>query len=435
MHSDLEARFDAILAAAKAAAVDSARSYRAPSMAKAIGLGSSLDDYDGPDSEFAGKAAKLLRDRFGKNRYRPGTLITALLDAGERDVELQLRGKASLQSLGIQRADAPGYGAISFGGKATLGTTGTTGGYVLPNNLVDSVTKPQTMEAFWPSLVKVRSGINVRAVDQPYRLGPAARATFQDWGQTKQNLSETYGSYTATLGTLALIYDQGKQYARFSAGAAELDVMDELGRGFALAENYAILAGPGTGASTPGVSDPTLGIYTGLASVVGTLTALQTTVQTPSVSTIAGSAAKGFADAIGAMQKRSRMPTAFVTDATTFGTIIGEGTDTAGFFVSPTGGPTGFRIGDNGTVTFWGIPLFWDANFDTYTGTTKKAIALDGSAFTLYRGLEFRIDTSDVAGTRWDQNLIGYRGEEEIGFNALPGIYNGGAQLISAVIP
>ena len=49
--------------------------------------------------------------------------------------------------------------------------------------------------------------------------------------------------------------------------------------------------------------------------------------------------------------------------------------------------------------------------------------------------MEFRIDTSDQAGTRWDQNLIGFRGEEEIGFHAGPAVNVGAMQLMTAVVP
>ena len=42
-------------------------------------------------------------------------------------------------------------GLISLDGKATLGTTGATGGYVLPNNLVDSVVKPNVQVAIYPT--------------------------------------------------------------------------------------------------------------------------------------------------------------------------------------------------------------------------------------------------------------------------------------------
>jgi hypothetical protein len=102
----------------------------------------------------------------------------------------------------------------------------------------------------------------------------------------------------------------------------------------------------------------------------------------------------------------------------TFYTATRQGSDTAGFWVDPAGGPTGFNIGGNGQVRFWDVPIYADPNFDSYTSTTKALIAADWSQFRLYRGLEFRVDSSDVAGNRWDTNLVGFRGEEEIGFHA-----------------
>ena len=69
------------------------------------------------------------------------------------------------------------------------------------------------------------------------------------------------------------------------------------------------------------------------------------------------------------------------------------------------------------------------------TVTTKRLIVADWSRLRLYRGLEFRIDSSDQAGTRWDQNLVGFRGEQEIGFHAAAAVMTGAAQLVTAVIP
>ena len=43
----------------------------------------------------------------------------------------------------------------------------------------------------------------------------------------------------------------------------------------------------------------------------------------------------------------------------------------------------------------------------------------------IYIGSEFRIDVSSEAGNRFDQNVTGFRGEEESGFNAEPYIRTG----------
>ena len=84
----------------------------------------------------------------------------------------------------------------------------------------------------------------------PYRTGAPARMAFQDWGATKQNVNEAYFSYTAILGTMARIYDISKQYARFSAGSAEQDVLDELTRAAILGEAVQKMDSPAPATAT-----------------------------------------------------------------------------------------------------------------------------------------------------------------------------------------
>jgi hypothetical protein len=83
------------------------------------------------------------------------------------DPERHAWAKAKLSELGVTRhgpGDADnvkGYFTIGQNGKATLGTTGATGGYVLPNNLVDTLVKPATQRAVYQQLLTVRNGVNV----------------------------------------------------------------------------------------------------------------------------------------------------------------------------------------------------------------------------------------------------------------------------------
>ncbi len=408
-------------------------SNRQPSKARRVGAGAATF---GPGGRFKGdpsgvKPVKAFARSF--RDYKAGEILTALsaykgyLSDGI-DIDLINAGKAALAEFGSW-AGKPDL-SVGLIGKATLGTTGATGGYVLPHNLVDSVVKPNVQQAIYPSMgVRVINGVAVRGVDQPYRTGAPNRATFADWGATKENVDEAYGSYTATLGTLAKIYDVGKQYLRFSAGSAEQDVIDEITKSMMLAENYAVIAGPGTGASTPGVNDPTYGVYTALVAGAATYT----TAFTPVATTLAGSFAEALTKGAAALGARSRVPTAWVVDATTFWTAIGQGTDTAGFWVSPAGGPTGFRMTDSGQLQYWGVPIYFDANLGS-NATTKIAIGGEWDALKMYRGIEFRIDTSDVAGDRWDKNLVGFRGEEEIGIHAGTATSIGAFQLITGAI-
>ena len=376
----------------------------------------------------------------GISGYETGTLMRGLVDRtglgydGHMDPALVARGKAALAFIeygGLPALSKAGLAVGTVEGdefkKATLGATGATGGYVLPNNLVDRVIKPNTQKAIYQNLVTVINGVSVRGVDQPYRTSAAQRAAFVDWGTLKTNVNEAYGTYSAVLGTLAIIYDIGKQYARFSSGAAEQDVMDEITRGMQLGENYYVIAGAGTG--SVGTGDPTAGVYTQLLAAAPTYS----TTFSPVATTLVGSFAEGLTKGQMALAIRARECQAWVVDATTFWTAIGQGTDTAGFWVNPTGGPTGFTRTASGALSFWGVPIYYDANLGS-NATTKIAIGGEWDALKLYRGMEFRIDTSDVAGTRWDYNLIGFRGEEEIGFHAGSAVAVGAMQLVTSVI-
>ena len=416
----------AVADATKAAQLNS----RAPSIAAQVGSGPSLDGYR-PTPANAVDAHPNMKASFGSS-YVPGTLITALYQtrSGASPAEWY-DGKAKLDDLGLAFLEAPeGKAPIGFLGlKATLGTTGATGGYVLPNNLVAPVTKPGVGYAPWERIVTVVPGVAVRGIDQPYRTGAPDRMTAQDWGATKDNVDEAYGTYTATLGTFARIYDIGKQYARFSAGAAETDVLDELIKGARLAEEFSILAGPGTGSATPGINDPTKGLYTSLLGNVFT------TNHSPSASTVAGSAAAGLQTAFGTLASRSRTPTAVVMDSVTYWSMFDQGSDTAGFWMSNFLG-SGFAPGNAGEpLSLRGVPVFPTPNFNTFTGTTKAAIVGEYTALKLFRGGEFRVDSSDVAGDRWDKNLIGYRGEVEFAVQADTAVAVGAFQLVTNLIP
>src|SRR5207247_4614737 len=110
-----------------------------------------------------------------------------------------------------------------------------------------------------------------------------AAAQCQAGGATKEDFNEAYGAHTANLGTIARIYDIGKQYLRFSAGSAEQDVLDELGKSMILGENYYMIAGAGTG--SVGSCDPTTGVYTALNARPG----LKAALASASTTTVAGS--------------------------------------------------------------------------------------------------------------------------------------------------
>ena len=436
-----EAQGEAKAKADKAALDDAVRralaEIREPSKAAMIGQAKDTSPRVEANRKAWVKAHPALTEMFGEE-YEAGMFATGLALMTSRDPDDYRLGKATITSLGITRSDLPSqsqsYSFIDGEGKATLGATGATGGYVLPNNFVDTLIKPKTQGVLYQNLVTVRNGVAVRGVDQPFRTGAPSRATFQDWGSTKENTNEAYGSYTAYLGTIARIYDVGKQYLRFSAGSAEQDVMDELARAFILGENYYIIAGAGTG--TIGSGDPTTGVYTALNARPG----FKAAFASASNSTVAGSFAAACSTLMQNVAGNNREVTAFVVDHTTYFTATRQGSDTAGFWGSELLG-AGFTFGANfatpgggGALQYRGVPIYYDTNLGT-NATTKILIGAQWDVFKLFRGLEFRIDSSDVAGNRWDTNLVGFRGEEEIGFNAASGVEVGAAFLLTAVIP
>jgi len=44
------------------------------------------------------------------------------------------------------------------------------------------------------------------------------------------------------------------------------------------------------------------------------------------------------------------------------------------------------------------------------------------------------VDSTDIAGTRWDYNLVGFRGEMEMGLDARPAVYAGAFEFIADIV-
>ncbi len=358
--------------------------------------------------------ASALSSRARVTGYEAGSFIGALTDLTSRDPEKYAEGKATLEA--ISR-----YEAAS--GKATLGTSDATGGWIVPNAIVDTLIKPGSAMNIYRDLMTVISGVTTAAVDLPYRAAAPARAEVAGYGSLKENLDLSYAGYTASMFTLARIHDLGNQFLRQSRGAAEQDVLGELASAFALGESYYIREGSGS-------SQPygyTGALTNGPATYRSTFTA--------SATTLAGSIAAAIATAAGALAARSSTPTAAVMSASAYWTMLSQGTDTAGFFFAPSSGPADIRPGT--LVTPFGIPVYPDAAADqTGTGAvTDNLVVANWRAFKIFLGAAYRVESSSIAGTRWDYNLTGFRGEMEMGFDARPVIYSGHAQMITDILP
>jgi HK97 family phage major capsid protein len=387
------ADLDAAISAAKAWSEQTSK-LRSPSKAHLIGAG-----------------------RSESGAYQEGDFIANIALAGSRDAEEQTEGKAGLRDNGFTYEKS--------WGKATLGTTDALGGWVIPNAVVDEFIKPASATNIYRQLMTTVDGVTGAAVDVPFRAATAARAVIAAFGATKENVDLAYNGYTVTMYTLARIYDIGNQFLRQSRGAAEQDVLQELASAFALGESYYIREGSGS-------SEP-FGYTSALTNGPATF---RTTGPSLSDSTLAGSIAACISMAAGDLAGRSVTPTAAVLAAAAYWQMLRQGSNEAGFWFSTvTNSPASIRPGT--LISPFGIPVFADAGA-SQVGTAAvidNLVVADWKKFKVYFGQNYRVDSSDVAGTRWDTNLTGFRGEEEMGFDARPTVYAGHAQMITDILP
>ena len=280
----------------------------------------------------------------------------------------QAQGKAALEAMDSR------YALPSPDAKATLGTTDATGGYLVPNNQVAEIERTKAAVNIYRSLMTVITGVRGDAVDVPF-TNAASRASIVARGETKPNKNLVIGNYTATLYTLAQIYDVSNQLLRHSAGAAEQEVRQELAEAIALGEAHYILNGSGT-------NEPK-----GILTAIGTSGAYVTS-HTPSATTLAGSIASAIAKAAGAVATRNWRPDGAVVSAADFWTAAAQGTDEAGFFYSPGGGPGAINP-MNGTLMYFGLQVQGDSNMPA-----DNLVVGQWRGAKFFAGEAFRVDVS-----------------------------------------
>ena len=329
--------------------------------------------------------------------------------------EEMIEAKAILGDMGSYWGDIPSES------KATVGDTDAAGGYRVPNNVVADINLQATAGRAVVELFTNVTGVRGSAVDIPFEdtNSVRSRAIIAGAGTLKENSNFIVNNYTATLYTLARIFDVGNQLLRQSEGAAEQLVRSALARAFALGEDYYAIQGSGS-------SQP----Y-GLLTALGTSGTYVTTHSSPATTTIAGNWATAVAKAAGAIADRGGQPDAVVLNSGDYWNSIVSGADAAGFYVDPQGGGFGFSAQNTATTGAgpWGLALRHTPNMPSdslVVGEYKRAM--------FFRGQGYRVDVSSEAGTRWDYNLTGFRGEEEIAFDARPAVYTGYFQRIVNVM-
>jgi HK97 family phage major capsid protein len=301
--------------------------------------------------------------------------------------------------------------------KSVLGTSDATGQAIVPNNFVAGLVDQLALNNPYRELFDVVSGVRGAAVDIPYSVTGITAALLQGaYGSNKDVRDFSFNQATATLYTIAQIADVGNQLLRQSEGAAERSVRNRLAKSIGMLEATYITNGSGS-------SQP-LGFFTALGAF-GDPAGFKTTLSSePRLAALA----RGIA----AMESRgaNRANLVFVCNPTDYWETAAEGLGTAyagGWAVDPAGGAAA-----NPPITSaWGVPLRADPNWPAAKAGT--GLLIDRSDVQMFVGAEYTIDVSSEAGSRFDQNITGFRAEEEFGFNAEPYVRTGKVQQIIGI--
>jgi HK97 family phage major capsid protein len=313
------------------------------------------------------------------------------------DFDAMREAKAALEAMGSTWNDVPADS------KATVGDSDAAGGYLVPNPVVLDVDLQATVPRSVVDMATQVNGVRGNSVDIPWESATPTRAVIAAPGATKENENFAVNNYTATLYTLARIFDVGNQLLRHSGGAAERLVRSKLARAFALGEDYYFLNGSGS-------SQP----Y-GLLTALGTSGPHTTTFSSPSDSTVAGSMISAVLTAAGELANIGAVPDGVALNSSDFYQMARQGSDEAGFWRDPFG-----TIATIGQDVAGPGGLRWRHSPNVPTDTIVVGEFRD---LLFVRGEGYRVDTSSEAGDRWDKNLTGFRGEEEIAFDARPSVY------------
>lgn len=301
--------------------------------------------------------------------------------------------------------------------KAVLGTSSATGTAIIPNNFVAGLVDAVAANNIYRGLFNVVTGVTGAGVDIPYDATAITAALLQGaYGSNKDVRDFSFARATATLYTIAQIADVGNQLLRQSNGAAEASARRRLGKAIGITEATYITNGSGSGQP--------LGFFAALAAF-GNVAAFQTALSSePRLATIG----RGIA----ALEKRGvpRDNLVCVMGPTDYWEMATEGLGTSyagGWAVDPAGGAAA-----NPPITSsWGVPLKSDPNWPAaYAGS---ALIIDTTEVEMYLGAEYRIDVSSEAGNRFDENITGFRAEEEFGFNAEPYVRTGRVQQVTGL--
>lgn len=301
--------------------------------------------------------------------------------------------------------------------KAVLGTSDATGQAIVPNNFVSKLVEQIALVNVYRRYFNVTTGVTGAGVDIPYEVDAITAALVQGaYGSNKDVRDFGFTQATATLYTIAQIADIGNQLLRQSNGAAENAARRRLAGSIGMKEAQWI--NNGSGSSQP------LGMLQAFLSY-GDIGTFKTALSSESRASAIG---RG----IGALEARGVMADNLVVfmHPTDFWELATEtlGTSGSGGWVYD---PATGAAGNPPITSTWGVPIARDPNWPT--ASIGTAVIVDKTAPDIFLGQEYRIDVSSEAGNRFDQNITGFRAEEEFGFNFLPVVATGRAQKVTGI--
>jgi len=301
--------------------------------------------------------------------------------------------------------------------KGVLGTSVATGLAVVPNNFVSALVGQIAATNVYRRLMGTVDGVSGAGVDIPYETTGITAALLQGaYGSNKDIRDYGFARATATLYPIAQIADIGNQLLRQSNGAAERSARNRLARSIAKTEAQWITNGSGS-------SQP-LGFFAAMGAF-GNPAAFKTALSSePRLAAIG----RGIA----ALESRgsARENLVICMSTTDYWETATEGLGTAyagGWAVDPAGG----AAANPPISSSWGVPLKSDPNWPA--AKVGTALIIDTSEVEIFTGQEYRIDVSSEAGNRFDQNITGFRAEEEFAFNAEPYVYTGRVQEVTGL--
>lgn len=301
--------------------------------------------------------------------------------------------------------------------KAVLGTSAATGQAIVPGNFVSSLVEQVALVNPYREIFNVVTGVRGAGVNIPYDATAITAALLQGaYGSNKDVRDFSFASATATLYTIAQIADIGNQLLRQSNGAAEQSARRRLASSIGLKE--AQLINNGSGSGEPLGFFPALAAYGQVAGFITTLSS------EPRVAAIGRGIAAMEARGIPATNLAVVMSPADYWEAAT----EGLGTSYAGgWAIDPAQGASASPPPER----VWGVPVKRDATWPAAQAGT--ALIIDRTEVEIFTGDEFRIDVSSEAGSRFDQNITGFRAEEEFAFNAEPYVRTGKVQRVNGL--